>query len=329
MGPGALAQVLRPLKGRFPAALHPDLLVGLETGDDAAVYRLNDEQALIQTIDFFTPVVDDPYTYGAIAAVNAMSDVYAMGGEVLLALNVGAFPADLPAEMVSQVLMGAADMVAAAGGVIAGGHTITDKEPKFGQVVTGLVHPDRVITKAGAQPGDVLVLTKPIGSGVITTAARNDAVEPQHLEGAVRWMKRLNRRAAHAMQKAGAHAATDITGFGLLGHAAEMAELSGVTMRFRAGDIPLMDGALTYAEAGHVPGGSGRNWTYFDPVVTWEATLSEPIKRLLFDAQTSGGLLIAVPSAHLAILQEEMGAGDAPCWVVGEVTEDGGTITVV
>jgi selenide,water dikinase len=329
MGPGALAQVLRPLKGRFPAVLYPDLLVGLETGDDAAVYRLNDEQALIQTIDFFTPVVDDPYTYGAIAAVNAMSDVYAMGGEVLLALNVGAFPADLPPEMVSEILTGAADMVAAAGGVIAGGHTITDEEPKFGQVVTGLVHPDRVITKAGAQPGDVLVLTKPIGSGVITTAARNDAAEPQHLDGAVRWMKRLNRRAAQAMQKAGAHAATDVTGFGLLGHAAEMAELSGVSMRFRAEDIPLMDGALTYAEAGHVPGGSGRNWTYFDPVVSWKTGFSETIKRLLFDAQTSGGLLIALPSAHLPGMEEEMSAGDAPCWVVGEVEEGDGGITVV
>jgi len=329
MGPGALAQVLRPLRGRFPAAQYPDLLVGLETGDDAAVYRLNDERALIQTLDFFTPIVDDPYTYGAIAAANAMSDVYAMGGEVVLALNVGAFPADLPTEMVSQVLVGAADMVTRAGGVIAGGHTITDKEPKFGLVVTGFVHPDRVITKAGARAGDVLVLTKPIGSGVITTAARNDAVEPSHLAGAVRWMQQLNRRAAQAMQQAGVHAATDITGFGLLGHAAEMAEQSGVGLRFRAADVPLMEGAVGYAEAGHVPGGSGRNWTHFDSLITWSADISEITKRLLFDAQTSGGLLIAVSPTRLPILQEHIVAGDEVCWIVGEVTDDGEMIMVV
>jgi len=329
MGPGALAQVLRPLKGRFPAAEYPDLLVGLETGDDAAVYRLSDQQALIQTLDFFTPVVDDPYTYGAIAATNAMSDVYAMGGEVVLVLNVGAFPADLPAEMVSQVLVGAADMVALAGGVVAGGHTITDKEPKFGLVVTGFVHPERVITKAGAQPGDVLVLTKPLGSGVITTAARNDAASSAHLAGAVRWMQHLNRGAARAMQAAGAHAATDITGFGLLGHAAEMAEQSHVGLQFRAADVPLMEGAREYAEAGHVPGGSGRNWTYFDSVLRWAAGISDTTKRLLFDAQTSGGLLIAVPPARLQTLQDAMASDHESCWVVGEVVDDGGLITVV
>lgn len=329
MGPGALAQVLRPLRGRFLPTEFPNLLVGLETGDDAAVYRLNDEQALIQTVDFFTPVVDDPYDYGAIAAANAMSDVYAMGGEVLMALNVGAFPDDLPLAMISQVLIGAADTVAEAGGLIAGGHTITDQEPKFGQVITGLVHPDRVITKAGARPGDVLVLTKPIGSGVITTAARNDAAEPSHLDGAVRWMQRLNRRAAQAMQLAGVHAATDITGFGLLGHAAEMAEQSAGGLRFRIAAIPFMDGAFAYAEAGHVPGGSGRNWTHFDPVVRWEADVSETHRRLLFDAQTSGGLLIAVPPDRLAILREHIAAGEEESWIIGDVTAGGATVAVV
>ncbi len=329
MGPGALAQVLRPLKGRFPAAEYPDLLVGLETGDDAAVYRLSDQRALIQTLDFFTPVVDDPYTYGAIAATNAMSDVYAMGGEVVLVLNVGAFPADLPPEMVAQVLVGAADMVALAGGVVAGGHTITDKEPKFGLVVTGFVHPEQVITKAGARPGDVLVLTKPVGSGVITTAARNDVASSEHLAGAVRWMQRLNRRAAQAMQQAEAHAATDITGFGLLGHAAEMAEQSHVGLQFHAADIPLMEGAREYAEAGHIPGGSGRNWAYFDAVVRWADGVPDMTRRLLFDAQTSGGLLIAVPPARLQILQDAMASGDEACWVIGEVTDQTGVIVVV
>ena len=219
MGPESLAQVLRPLGGMFPANEYPDLLVGLEVSDDAAVYRVSDEQAIILTVDFFAPVVDDPYDYGAIAAANAMSDVYAMGGEVILALNVCGFPIDLPAEMVSEVLRGGAEKVAEAGGALAGGHTVIDKEPKYGLAVMGFVHPDHVATKAGAKAGDVLILTKSLGVGIIAAALKREIARPDHVRAAVEVMKTLNRKAARLMQQVGIDAVTDITGFALLGHA--------------------------------------------------------------------------------------------------------------
>src|SRR5215204_3990171 len=232
MGPAALAQVLRSLT--LPT--NPNLLIGLDIKDDAAVYRIADDLALVQTLDFFPPIVDDPYTFGAIAAANSMSDVYAMGGEVTLALNIAAFPTDLDKAILTAILQGGADKVHEAGGIVAGGHTVTDPEPKFGLCVTGLVDPDRIMSKGGARPGDRLILTKPIGSGVITTAAKNDRAEPADLQGAVDWMLRLNGPASRVLRWAGVQACTDITGFGLLGHASEMASAGGVQFRFRAAD---------------------------------------------------------------------------------------------
>ena len=261
--------MLRALDNLFPAEQHPNLLVGLGSPDDAAVYRLNDEQALIQTVDFFTPIVDTPYEYGAIAAANALSDVYAMGGEVLFALNIAALPPDLPTDMMAEILRGGADVVRSVGAAIAGGHTIQDKEPKYGLAVTGLVHPDRILTKGGARPGDALVLTKPLGTGTITTALKRGLVAPAHLDAAIASMMRLNRAASQAAQAAGARSATDITGFGLIGHASEMAEAAGVRFRIRFDALPWLPGALGYAEAWVFAGGAHNNHAFYNPLVTY------------------------------------------------------------
>src|SRR6266705_3761245 len=238
MGPEALAQVLRPLT--FHAA-PPELLVGLHAADDAAVFRVNGAQAIISTADFFPPVVDDPYAFGAIAAANALSDVYAMGGHVLMAINLVAWPDDLDYAILSEILQGGADIVAQAGGVIAGGHTVTDKEPKYGLAVTGMVHPQRILTKGGAHPGDLLILSKPLGTGLITTAHKRDQVIQSDLDAATTSMMQLNRQASQALSQlgAGVHAVTDITGFGLLGHAWEMAAQSMAGMRFEFDALPL------------------------------------------------------------------------------------------
>lgn len=326
MGPGDLEKLLIPLRGY----VHPDLIVGLDEGDDAAVYRISREQAIIQTVDFFPPVVDDPYEYGAIAAANAMSDVYAMGGEVLLALNVAAFPETMPTEIINEILRGGAEKVAEAGGVVAGGHTLTDEEPKYGLCVTGIVHPDSVVTKAGAQVGDSLILTKPLGVGLITTALIAQAAKEEDVREAVKSMLRVNRAAAQAMQEVGVHACTDITGFGLLGHAWEMAQRSKVGLKISASALPLLPGALDYAAQGFVPGGLVRNRQYIlekDGVVLPEG-LSEEMTDLLFCPETSGGLLIAVPPDKAPLLQELLTQRGEEHWVIGEVIE-GDKIEVV
>lgn len=319
MGPGALAQVLRPLAQRFDS----NVLVGLQTSDDAAVYRLNDDLALVQTVDFFTPVVDDPYTYGAIAAANALSDIYAMGGDVLLALNIAAMPEDLPVEIVQRIFEGGADKAAEAGIVIAGGHTVTDDEPKYGLVVSGTIHPDHILTKAGARPGDMLYLTKPIGTGVITTALKGQAAEPEHVEAAVASMLRLNRNASRLMREVGVNAVTDITGYGLAGHTMEMVEKSGVAIRLSAPRIPLLDGAERYAREGRLPGGGGRNVAYYTSLEVPELIIDERIPReiadLLFDPQTSGGLLISVSPDKAARLEAAFASADEPLWRIGDV----------
>jgi len=324
MGPEALAQVLRPLQNLFRADQYPNLLVGLEVSDDAAVYRINDEVAIIQTLDFFPPVVDDPYDYGAIAAANAMSDVYAMGGEVVLALNICGFPPDLPPEIVTEILRGGAEKVAEAGGVIAGGHTLDDKEPKYGLAVMGLVHPDRVLTKSGARPGDVLMLTKPLGVGIITTALKGDVADPTHVSAAVETMKTLNRRAARLIQQVGVHACTDVTGFALLGHAQEMAEKSGVRLRFYVDKLSFLEGARQYAEDWLFPGGACRNQEFYERWVDFAPGISEEMQTLLFTPETSGGLLIAVSRSKaqtlLRRLEEESDRG----WIIGEVVEGEG-----
>ena len=287
--------MLRPLRDTFRDADFPDLLIGVEGADDAAVYRLSEELAIVQTVDFFPPVVDDPYTYGAVSAANAMSDVYAMGGEVLFALQVAAFPDDQPLETLAEIFRGGAEKVAEAGGVIAGGHTIIDAEPKYGLCVTGTAHPDALLRKGGGQPGDVLILTKALGTGLILTAARDDACEPDHLQAAIDSMLRLNRHSSHLALEAGVHACTDVTGFALLGHAEEMARAGGVRLVIESAQTPALPGALTYAGKGLVPGGEGRNREGLAGKVSLPKGLAPDLEHLLFDPQTSGGLLLAVP----------------------------------
>ncbi len=324
MAPEALAHVLRPLASLFHAADYPDLLVGLGRADDAAVYRLSEEQALVATVDFFTPIVDDPYTYGAIAAANSLSDVYAMGGRPLFALNIAAFPGDLPHDMISAVLRGGAEKVIEAGAAIAGGHTIQDKEPKYGLVVLGMVDPRRLLTKGGAQVGDQLVLTKPLGTGVITTAFKRDLTTDQQMAAATASMLRLNRAASEAAVAVGVRAATDITGFGLLGHAAEMLEppvgasvpsSAAVGFRFYFDRLPWLPGAPEFGDDWVYPGGAHNNRAYFSSRVRFDAQLSEAQQTLCFAPETSGGLLMAVPPERV---QTVLGRLDQ-AWVIGEV----------
>jgi selenide,water dikinase len=293
----------------------------LEVSDDAAVYRINDEVAVIQTLDFFTPVVDDAYDYGAVAAANAMSDVYAMGGEVVMALNICGFPAELDRGIVTEILRGGAEKVAEAGGVLAGGHTVESPEPTYGLSVMGLVHPERILTKGGARPGDVLLLTKPLGVGIITTALKGGAAEAAHVTGAVESMKRLNRTAAQFVQQVGVHACTDITGFALLGHGYEMAEKSGVRLRFHVEQLPFLDGAIAYAGQWLFPGGTCNNERAYEHAVRFADGIAEEMQQLLYTPETSGGLLVAVEEGKVQTLQELFRRVDHPCWVVGEVVE--------
>jgi selenide,water dikinase len=308
----------------FPAHQHPELLVGLEVSDDAAVYKINDEIAVIQTLDFFPPVVDDPYDYGAIAAANSMSDVYAMGGQVSLALNICAFPADLSPDIIGEILRGGAEKVREAGGVLAGGHTMEDREPKYGLTVMGLIHPDRVLTKAGARPGDGLVLTKPLGAGIVTTALKGGEAEPDHVAEAVASMKRLNRDAARMSQKNDVNACTDVTGFGILGHGYEIAEKSGVRLRLHLDRLPFLAGAERYAEEWLFPAGTHTNEKFYRRHVEWADGISEELQLLLYTPETSGGLLVAVPSQGLESLTDRFAEAGHPYWVIGEVVEGHG-----
>jgi len=302
----------------------PNLLVGLGSPDDAAVWKLDEERALVATTDFFTPVVDDPYDYGAIAAANALSDVYAMGGQPFLALNMAAFPPDLPPEISGEILRGGAEKVREAGAVLAGGHTIQDKEPKFGLVVLGFVHPGRMLTKSGANPGDLLVMSKPLGFGTLTTALKRGLARPQDVAEAVSWMKRLNREAAWLARDFGLMGGTDITGFSLLGHALEMAEASNVRLHFSFHNIPLISCARRYADEWIFPGGTSDNRLHFGPRVDFSSDIDEVSQMLLFDAQTSGGLLLCVPPGRLPALTERAKVLDQPIWVVGKVVEGSG-----
>jgi selenide,water dikinase len=291
-----LAHVLRHL----PLRSDPNLLAGTNVADDAAVYRLRDDLALIQTVDFFTPIVDDPYAYGQIAAANSLSDVYAMGGRPLTALNIVAFPAkSLQDDVLVAILRGGADKAAEAGVPIVGGHTIDDVEPKYGLAVTGTVHPDRFLTAHGAKPGDRLILTKPVGTGVLSTALKGNAAREEHVTQMVHWMTILNRAASEAMMACGASAATDITGFGLLGHLVELCRASGVAAHIRAATVPMLPGALEMAREGHVPGGTRTNLEYVEPSVAYVGEVDEPMRSVLADPQTSGGLLVCMPPSRL------------------------------
>jgi len=322
-----LAQVLR----HVTPVEHPDALVGFATGDDAAVYRIADDRALVVTADFFTPIVDDAFDFGRIAAANALSDVYAMGARPLFALNLVGFPRKLLSEgLLEEILRGGSETMRQAGVPTLGGHSIDDAEPTYGLVVVGEVDPAHMVTNAGAEPGDVLVLTKPIGSGVIATAIKNGAASSDSVGEAVEVMSTLNEGAARCMVAVGAHAATDVTGFGLLGHLHRLLAASGVAARLRADDVPLLTGARSLAAAGHVPGGTDRNLTDLAAHVRFGPSVDEVTRILLADAQTSGGLLIAVPPGRaddlIAALEGEASSRAA----VGVVLEGAaGAIEVV
>ncbi len=329
--------MLRHLGPQFPPEAHPELLVGLARPDDAAVYALDDERALVQTLDFFAPLVDDPYQFGAIAAANAMSDVYAMGGRVLFALNIAAFPDDLPPDVIAEVLRGGADKVREAGAVIAGGHTIIDEEPKYGLAVTGEVPRSQIRTTGGAQPGDTIILTKELGTGVLIGANQQGAVAADDWEAAVGQMMALNRDAAELAAEPdlarGVHAIADVTGFGLAGHLHEMAELSGAAIEIELGAAPALGGLAEAVAAGFGSGGQGRNREYYGARLTVEAErpLTAFEEALLYDPQTSGGLLIAagiIEAPHLLHELRQRGVAAAP---VARVTEavDGGRLSVI
>ena len=301
----------------------PRLIVGIETADDAGVYQINETTALIQTLDFFTPIVDDPYMFGQIAAANSLSDVYAMGGKPLTAMNIVAFPMGcLPAEALGEILKGGQDKVIEAGAVIVGGHTIDDSEPKYGLSVTGIVHPNKIWKNDGARPGDLLILTKAIGTGVLATAARAE-MYPEGNLASMDSMLTLNRKAAEVAMNYTIHACTDITGFGLLGHIYEMASGSGVAMKIQSAAIPLLMDAAEAAAMGLVPGGAYANREYLT-TVTINPSVPVNIQDLCFDPQTSGGLLFSVPSnVAVALLMALQSAGIGQSAIIGEVTQEG------
>jgi selenide,water dikinase len=332
MGPEALAQVLRPLQGMFAPADYPDLLQGLAVPDDAAVWRLDGNRALVLTSDFFPPVVDDPYSFGAIAAANALSDLYAMGAKPLLAINLVGFPDNLDRSILSEILRGGAEKVREAGAVIAGGHTTVDTEPKYGLAVIGMVHPEKVLTKGGARPGDLIYLTKPLGTGVVTTAQKRDAVDEKDLQVAIESMCRLHTGAANLLGplEGAVHAATDITGFGLAGHAHEVAELSGLTLQLSWDKLPLLPGAARYAREDFVPGGAKRNLEYYGKWIRWACEPEDWQGFLLCDPQTAGGLFLSVDPAKRNELERAFENSSEPLHLIGEaVAGDPGTIEVV
>ena len=320
--------MLSPLADLFNRERHPNLLVGLGVADDAAVFRINAKTAVVATLDFFPPVVDDPYTYGAIAAANAMSDVYAMGGEVVLALNIAAFPESLPAETVTAIFQGGAEKVAEAGGVIAGGHTVWEQEPKYGLSVLGLAHPRRLFSKAALRPGDVLYLTKPLGTGTIVSAARSRPEAAEWVRSAVEWMLKLNRHASHIAHEASVRAATDITGFGLLGHLWEMASRSGVSVEIEASAVPLLPGARESSALGVHTGGEGRNREWVGANATFAASVEADLAALLFDPQTSGGLLIACGRRRAPLLEAAFARDGVPLWRIGRAGRGDSKIVV-
>ena len=308
---------------QLPPVRDPNLLVGVDTADDAAVYKLNDRTALVQTVDFFPPVVDDAFSFGAIAAANAFSDVYAMGGRPLLALNIVGFPVDLPKEILGRILQGGGAKAQEAGVLVIGGHTVDDAEPKYGMAVTGTVEPGKQITNAGARPGDALVITKPIGTGIITTAGKREEVSADVLDNAVAVMSTLNRAASEAMVEVGVHACVDVTGFGLIGHLLGMLRASNASAEVSFPNVPLLNGAERLAADGVVPGGTQRNRKAAETSVEWAAELQEHEKLLMCDAQTSGGLLIALPEDRKdALLAELQSRGVASAAVVGRITDD-------
>lgn len=320
--------MLRPLKGIFPTQDYTALLVGLEAPDDAAVYRIDEDRAIISTVDFFPPVVDDPYAFGAIAAANALSDVYAMGGDPLMAINLAAFPDGLDMGILTEILRGGADKVKEAGAVIAGGHTVTDKEPKYGLAVTGTINPEHILSKGGAQPNDQLILTKALGTGTVTTALKRGVVQDDHLAAAIESMSRLNRDASRIARGFNVHAMTDITGYSLLGHGHEMAQLSAVDFEIDFDALQWLPGARNYAEQGIFPGGMSRNREYFEKWVRTDERISETERGLLYDPQTSGGLLIAVAPDDAGALAAALQAVGETAEIIGQALPGNGILRV-
>jgi selenide,water dikinase len=315
---------LFPLLGKLPKVTDPNVLVGSATADDAAVYKLDEDRALVLTTDFFTPIVDDPYEFGAIAATNALSDVYAMGGRPLTALNIVGFPDELlDVEVLAEILRGGAEKAREAGIDIVGGHTIKTDEPIYGLAVTGMVDPKRIASNAGGRPGDVLVLTKPIGLGIITTAAKQDRDSLGAIVEAIRLMSTLNRGAAEAMATVDVHACTDITGFGLLGHLRNIARASECVAHVRLAGVPVIEAAWAYVREDIAPGGTHANWRFLNECVEYEAGVDKPSQLVLCDAQTSGGLLIAVAPSDADKLVAELRARNTPCAAIIGGLEEG------
>jgi selenide, water dikinase len=323
-----LAQVLRPLHDVYSGAQPTNLLVGLDQPDDAVLWKVDETRALVLTTDFFTPVVDDPYDYGAIAAANSLSDVYAMGGVPFLALSIAALPPELPSDFLAEIIRGGADIAKQAGVIIAGGHTIQDKEPKFGLVVLGWVDPKKYLTKKGLIPGDQLVLTKPLGFGVTTTALKRRIAAEADVQEAVGWMKGLNHKASDLAVKYNAHSCTDVTGFSLLGHGWEMAEASRVGLRIQFQSLPFISGAMKYARDWTFPGGASDNKHFYGKHVKFSDGLEEYEKMLTFDPQTSGGLLIGLSEKDANEYLEVAEVEGQPAWIIGEVI-DGDLIEVL
>ena len=326
LGADVLAEALAGL-GAGTGAADPALIAGLEPPDDAAAYRISDDLAILGTLDFFPPLVDDPATYGEIAAANALSDVFAMGGRVLFALSIAAFPEDFPREALSTVFEAAAGKVREAGGMLAGGHTIRDAEPKYGLAVIGAAHPDRLFRKGGARPGDVLILTKRLGTGLLVSGRRQGRVDDAALGPAIEQMRTLNRAASEVFVANGIRGATDVTGFGLLGHGLEMARASRARLVFDAAALPALDGALEAASAGIETGGAGHNRRFTAPSLTVADGVPPELVALAHDPQTSGGLLAAVPAADAEAIQRALADAGVTSWQVGYV-EDGEGVAI-
>jgi selenide,water dikinase len=308
---------------QIPMICDPRVLVGRSEADDAAVYEISDDLAVVQTVDYFTPIVDDPYTFGAIAAANSLSDIYAMGAKPVMALNIVGFPVDrLSLEVLVEILRGGSDKAKEAGISIAGGHTIDDNEPKYGLVVMGLVHPDRIMTNSGAKPGDVLILTKPIGTGIISTAMKAEIAPQESIDIAVKIMSTLNRAAARSMMEVGVNSCTDVTGFGLLGHLYEMISASHVGAEVSLKKVPLIPGTRELADDLIIPAGTGRNHEFLRDHVIWGNEIEYEEQMILCDAQTSGGLLISVPEKNTAALIRSLEDSDTLAAQVGGIVED-------
>jgi len=316
LGPADLSKILRGL----PPVAHADLLVGTATSDDAGVFRIAPDLALVQTVDFFTPIVDDAFQFGAIAAANALSDVYAMGGQPRTALNIACFPQnDVPLEVLTDILRGGLAKADEAGVVVLGGHTVIDEEIKFGMAVTGLIHPDRIWRNVGARPGDALLLTKPLGTGIVSTALKHGKGNPAEHTAAIESMATLNEAAARALRAFEVHACTDVTGFGLLGHGYEMAQGSGVRLALVAARLPLLPGARALAAAGQLTGGCKRNREWLADKVEVAADVPADLAELAWDPQTSGGLLVAVPAGATARALDALGAAGVRAAEIGAV----------